>query len=1285
MPMPNCLSLHLARLLPLAALISALVCASDQRVGAQVPGDQAAEMLLNSARKAYNEQNLPFAAARFQEFLQKFGGHPQTSAARYGLALCYLEGAERNYDKAIEQLSHLAGNAALPEQPYAAYYLGLAYRGIALNDLAAAATKHGEEQRQLRAKAEGRLADASRHFATAVNAFAAKLPKGSPPKELPKELDWAARARCDQAEMELRLNKPKEARATAEPFTKDPWLAKSRYRPLGLYYFGFAAFLMQDYLVAGRSLNELAPFSDPTFGLHARYLMGRIYQVSEEADKALAMYDGVLADFDKQKKEAVESLKRPEQFKKNPAERARLEGLVKGPAPDFVGGSVFFSACLQYEAGKFADALGRFQAFGKEYSASPFAPDAALRVGYCQVQLKQFAEAAQTLAPLVDKHPKLADQALFWMGKAQAGAALAAGPMNAPARDNGLKSALATLKTAADRAAAMTADPEAKARRSEILLELADTQQQARLFKEAAALLEQLRNEKALPAREEEVAQRLITAQHLAGDFARSDQLCTAFLKDFPRSTLLPLVLFRSAENAYFTALAAESKPNPNRAELGKLFEESGKRYRLLLERFPEFDRAQLARYGLAMCHFKRNDLEEAQKMLEAIPAADRSGDLSYVPYLLAECLIRSAPAKAEDALQIGMLQEKLQQAQQNLEAFVGASPKASEAPDAMLKLGVCQTRLAVLNAQPQERAQALAAARKTFEALIQQFPNEPQGVQAIMERAKCMSFSGDKNAAVKELRRFTNDPLRQNPLATFALLHLSTLLREQNKAGEAATLLNDARQRFEPGLLKDQPERAALLRFHHGICLQEAGKLAEARAQLETIPTLLPGKPVAVESLLRSGQCRLGEARQGIDNVQKQLGAPNLKPEQRAQLKIQLQGAFDQLDATALWLQTKGEETRDAQPALDARIRLYYEAAWAWRSIAEREVAAARSKLQVELQKLQQAEADKKAAPGSKAAQVPLPEAPRSQVPVQPAEAKARNAYQLLIGYGVDTLLTIESRFELAEMLAERDEHEPAIKLLKEALDKEPSDNKAPAADFLDRVRIRLAACLAAKKEFGPALDKLLAVADNPKSPLVAEAQYRAGECLLELGQADKAVARLALFRDKPEFRNIGGISDRALLRLGHALAALKQWEASRQAFEMFGQRYGGSPWLLEARYGMGWAQQNLGQFDQAVTAYNAVIAGSANELAARSHLQIGLCRLEQKRFGDAAAALLVVPFTFDYPDLSAAALTEAARALIEDKKPEQAERLLRKVIKEYPQNEWAKIAQKRLDDLKP
>ena len=89
-------------------------------------------------RKAFNEQNYSFAAAKFQELFQKFSGHPQVNAARYGLALSYIDGAERNFEKAIDPLNALAGNAGFPEHANAVYYLVFAHRGIAMNDLASA-------------------------------------------------------------------------------------------------------------------------------------------------------------------------------------------------------------------------------------------------------------------------------------------------------------------------------------------------------------------------------------------------------------------------------------------------------------------------------------------------------------------------------------------------------------------------------------------------------------------------------------------------------------------------------------------------------------------------------------------------------------------------------------------------------------------------------------------------------------------------------------------------------------------------------------------------------------------------------------------------------------------------------------------------------------------------------------------------------------------------------------------------------------------------------------------
>src|SRR5262245_12591491 len=80
---------RLRNLLAIPLVLAALLGAAAH-AAAQMTPDQAAELMLNSARKAYNEKNHAFAAARFREFLGRFGGHKQAASARYGLALCLL-------------------------------------------------------------------------------------------------------------------------------------------------------------------------------------------------------------------------------------------------------------------------------------------------------------------------------------------------------------------------------------------------------------------------------------------------------------------------------------------------------------------------------------------------------------------------------------------------------------------------------------------------------------------------------------------------------------------------------------------------------------------------------------------------------------------------------------------------------------------------------------------------------------------------------------------------------------------------------------------------------------------------------------------------------------------------------------------------------------------------------------------------------------------------------------------------------------------------------------------
>ena len=662
----------------LVALALGMVVLTAPARGQMTP-DQMAEMILNSAKKAYNEKNYPVAVQRYNEYLAKFGGHKDAPQARYGLALSLLDGPDKNEEAALAQLQPLTGVKDFPEQPFVSYYIGLSQRGLGVK-LLAQAVAQPQQAPQFRQQANQRFDEAAKHFAGAAPAFAARV-KDVPAdaKQLPADLEWSARSQCDQAEMLLRVSKAKEAQAAVAPFLKDANLGKSRYKPLALYYHGFSSFLLSDFQTAGRSLTQLAPFADPVFGMHSRYLLARTHQQSNppELTEAATHYEGVVADYGKNKQLAVQRLQQPQQFANDPEEKARLDALVR-EAPDYVARSAFYLGVIQYEGGKFADAVARFAAFPKDYPTSPLQLEAQLRVGFCQVQLKEFDPALKTLQPILEKDPRLTDQALLWFGKAQVGIA---DPAKPPEFEQHLKASLETFRKAAEKAQQMiAADPEARARRGEILIEMGDAQQLLKQYREAAGTYDAVLNEKLLPQRDEEVLYRRITALHLGGDYAGSDQNCARFQQAFPKSTLTPAILFRFAENAYFAALAAEKIPDPNQRanELKRLHEETAKRYQMVIDKANEFTNVNvsLARYGLGMVHYRKGDFEKARTTLETIPVADRGGDLAVTPYLIADCLLRTTPTKVDDALTAGKVEEQLKQAGELLEGFIGGDPK---------------------------------------------------------------------------------------------------------------------------------------------------------------------------------------------------------------------------------------------------------------------------------------------------------------------------------------------------------------------------------------------------------------------------------------------------------------------------------------------------------------------------------------------------------------------------------------------------------------------------------
>lgn len=1243
-------------------------------VHAQLTADQMAEVLLNSARKAYNEKNYPFAAGKFREFLGKYASHKDATAARYGLALVLLEGFDKNYNEARDLLHNVANVKDFVDWPLAVYYLGLAARGQGLAELQQAQGKSPQEAQNRRNLAAQRFGEAAKFFGEALDLFNKQALQKEPP-QASSAVQWAARARCDLAEALVRQGKYKEAQAAAAPFLKDAMLARSPSRPQGLYYYGFASLLLKDIPQAQKSLSLLAPFQEPVYGNHARYLLARAHHLADERTEAAAHYEGVIADFATMRTMATKARQQEAmRVQTDPVFRAELDAILTGPLPDHVGRSHFYLGVLQYEAGKYAEARGRLSEFLKQFPQTPLRAEAELRIGFCKVQMKDYADAIRTLQPLVDRDPRLSDQVLLWLGKAQAGAAPDA-TSNPNGHQQAVQTAVNTLRQAAERAQRMQdQDPEARSRRAEILLELADQLQHIKQQKEAVNIYNQLLAEKVLPDRAEEIMLRLAVALHLAGDYDASDAVCRRFREQYPQSPLTPSVLFCAADNAYFRIRAVERNPSSNVAEREKLVaplvDEAIRRYAEVTAKYPEYPKINLARFSLGLAYYRKGDLDKARQALSEIPGPERVGDVAPAPYLIADCILRQVPATVpEDALAAGKMEEQLKSSAELLAAFIDANPRDYQTGDALIKLGLCYQRLATLTSQPQERIKILQAARATYERLFQpDFRGIPEVAQAVFERAKVMAAMGDVNGAVNELRRFTNDPLRQyTQVAPMALIQLATYLRAQNRAAEAADVLAKGRSVHEAALAKD-PQRAywpGLMRYHQAVALREAGKLPEARGLFDAVIKASPNRPEANEAALRLGQCLKDEGQRRLEEAAKLRGSA--RKEDRAKvLQLTAEGTKTLREAVA-YLESQADRLKKQEAQQDVCARMLYEAAWCARMLAEPEIADARAKLTQELAKKL-----------SVTVKLPVPDVPLDQVPLQPSEKKARGLYEALIEQFPDVPVSTEARFELAELLLQRHEHDAAAKLLNDVLDKEPSK------ELTEKIRLHLGSIQAAKGNLKGAIAQFDAVAQNPKSALAGWAHYRAAEVLLAEKQPDAAIKRLIIFRDQGPYQNQPGLSDRALLRLGYAFALTRQWEPSRQAYERVVGAFPNSVLQDEARYGVGWAFQQQKNYDAAVNAYTQVASRSATELAAKAQLQIGLCRLDQKRYAEAAKALLVIPFTYDYPELKAAARFEAARAYSENNQRDLARQQLELLLQEFPGTPWADAAKERIGTMK-
>ncbi len=201
------------------------------------------------------------------------------------------------------------------------------------------------------------------------------------------------------------------------------------------------------------------------------------------------------------------------------------------------------------------------------------------------------------------------------------------------------------------------------------------------------------------------------------------------------------------------------------------------------------------------------------------------------------------------------------------------------------------------------------------------------------------------------------------------------------------------------------------------------------------------------------------------------------------------------------------------------------------------------------------------------------------------------------------------------------------------------------------------------------------------PKGPLAGDAAFMVAECDFHLKKYADALAG---------YEKVAGLANDdfrvlVLLHAGQAADQLDRWDAGLDWLTKCVDQFPDSPYIAEALYEKGWAQQNLGKLDQAMETYAQVIAKSSAEPAARAQFMIGEIQFQKKQHSEAVKSFFKVAYGYGYANWQAEARYEAARCFEVLGKKTQAVKMYGELIEKHPQSDKVPLAKQRLAELQP
>lgn len=553
-------------------------------------------------------------------------------------------------------------------------------------------------------------------------------------------------------------------------------------------------------------------------------------------------------------------------------------------------------------------------------------------------------------------------------------------------------------------------------------------------------------------------------------------------------------------------------------------------------------------------------------------------------------------------------------------------SGQAASEDERRLRLDVWQARAMALIG-----LERFADAQLTLEALLAAKPGEQATAWAQAELAVALARQGQVERAKTLFGQVTASHPEVDVLPAARLALAEAALAHQDAAWSSelfAELASDASPYATRGL--------------SGLAWSQykSGKLAEAAASFERLIAEHADDPLAAEAALARGQIleRLKqddaalamyqwiiERRQAVPQLPQamQLAARLHERHGRPKEAVALYQRLDEQLAGA----AAGSSAKAEGSTLPDRDELVYRWAWANRDLGEHD------KADELFERLRQA-------------------TPRSR-------------------------FWAEAVFRLAERAFQTGQLDRAAQVVGELADAEPDPQVTPHALLLAG---KIAAAGDDWKQALPPLKRL--VEQFPESAPVPLAEYFLAEAAYRQGDYDKALEQLRQLSESPAGR---GEKWRPMvpLRQAQILARKEQWRDALEIAAQIATDYADFEQQYEADYVIGRCQANLGDFDEARAAYRRAVeskTGEKTETAAMAQWMIGETYMHQKNYEAALREYLRVEILYDYPTWQAAALLQAGKCHEALGEWSQASELYNRIIKNYPQTEFAKDAGDRL-----